>query len=277
MHHTIFASLLAWLFFGNTVSAQSSFQIPLVFTADQSALLVPVTLKTRPAKRRQYLQLDLGAPKTVFYRSPENRGMDSLFNIDLLIQEMPAHFNNIAILHLPVSDSIIGTLGADLFDGKVAIFNYPKKQLILAESLPEKFRGTLQPFHFVGGRILLPAVLDGKSILLFFDTGSSAFNLVTDSATAGRFSRKGEKPLINAQQSWGKTLTAYTHASDDSIGIAGFRLPLHTVSWISGSDPVLAKRMRQAGIGGMAGNALFLNQILVLDMKRKEFGLAGAR
>jgi hypothetical protein len=80
---------------------------------------------------------------------------------------------------------VIGTIGADLIEDKILIIDYPRKRLFLQEKLSNEASSKIRwaDFVFVQGSILLPAILKGKKTVLYFDTGSSAFELLTDEQT----------------------------------------------------------------------------------------------
>ena len=109
--------------------------------------------------------------------------------------------------------------------------------------------------------------------MLYFDTGSSTFELITDEATALAMSRTDAIPAKYAVNSWGNKMTANTFASDDSITIASQKLPLHHVTYFEGFSESTINKFMKMGMGGMTGNKLFLQSMLVLDMKSKKFGI----
>lgn len=264
-----------WLIFllvSQSAVSQHTDVIPFQWTENYSAMLVEVKLKDRPGK--YYMQLDLGSPHTVLYKNALPGSKDTLRDYAFKVHDMQFAPKKIPVLDMRASDNIVGTLGADLITNRVAIFDYPGKQLILADSLPDRYSAKLHPFYFMAGRVLLPAQVMGKSTILFFDTGSSAYALMTDSATAVAMSFKGSTATSAPVNSWGRTLTAHTFPSGDSIVIAGRALPLGQVTWVSGTSAAQEKQMRQLGIGGLMGNRIFLHHILILDTRKKLFGIA---
>ncbi|MCH5715137.1 hypothetical protein [Niabella hibiscisoli] len=121
--------------------------------------------------------------------------------------------------------------------------------------------------------VLLPAKINAKETLLFFDTGSSMFELLTNKETCLQLAESGAKPMQHQVKSWDRTLTANTYPSTACINIVGTKLSLQSVTYMEGASTSQVERMLKAGIGGMTGNKLFLHQVLILDTKNQQFGI----
>lgn len=259
-----------------------------------AALLIPVTIPGCPYTF--YMQFDTGSPYTLFYGNKlraihrKYPAIISLRNIDdslsnfrfkagpLMITagQVAIHsFDSTAIdWKSKHTLTIIGTLGTDLIDNKVAVIDYPRQQLHISDTIPAAFKkSNTTAFHFSMRRILLPAEIAGKKTILYFDTGSSAFELLTDKATCSSLSTDTSLTVRYPVQSWGKTLTANTITTTDSIIVAGHTIPLHHATWIEGVSDTQVNQMMKMGIGGMTGNKLFISNILLLDTRNKQFKL----
>ncbi|GAA4320802.1 hypothetical protein [Flaviaesturariibacter amylovorans] len=256
-----------------------------------AALLLPVVLPGCP--ERLYLQFDLGAPHTILYTdavaglrarhprslpAPDSAGRLRAFAFRL--GTMAVEAPSIGLKDYDTSGAgprIIGTAGSDLVAGRIVAIDYPGRALVFGDSLPAPLRaGDMTPLVWAAGRVLLPAVVQGRETMLFFDTGSSAFPLLTDSMQAAALSTRGAAMVSYPVRSWGRTLTANQAASADSITIGHRRLPLRTVTWMGGVPSAQVEGMRRMGIGGMTGNALFSGSVLVLDLKAKQFAVLPA-
>lgn len=258
----------------------------------QAALLLPVTLPGCP--HTFYMQFDLGAPASLLYgnklaaiaaRYPAAiPSGDSSFrnNVTLRVGKMPVTASRLAVRSFESGGinwkgkepKIIGTLGADLITGKVLLADYPGGTLSLLDSVPGELSSlTLQPFHFVQGRVLLPSVLRGKATLLYFDTGSSAYELLTDKEGWASLRKPGAADDAHTVNSWGRQWTAHTVASADSIMLGGAQLPLRRVTYMEGPSETTIAQMKQAGIGGMTGNSLFTRNRLLIDTKNSRFAV----
>jgi hypothetical protein len=284
---------------GSSTPSSGPYTIPIIWEGDSlggrwnphAALLLPISLKGSP--RVYYMQFDLGVPYTLFYkdqleslskRYPESLSpaVDTILSIDLIIGSMNKTFKSVPVKSFPSSIAqgegeqmlIIGTLGADWISDKVLIFDYPHGQIILSDMEPANFSPPVHRFYFAGGRIFFPATIGEKQTLIYFDTGSSAFELLTDTASWRRMAKNNCVPISYPVGSWGKLMTAHTVQSSDSIGMAGLRIPVRRVTFIEGADTAQATMMQKMGIGAVSGNALFLDYILILDMRLQLFSLA---
>lgn len=259
-----------------------------------AALLIPVTIPGCP--RTFYMQFDTGSPYSLFYRDKlqaihrqypsitalRNIG-DSLMDFYFKAGALAITARQIAVQAFDTtridwknkrSLTIIGTLGTDLIDNKVIAIDYSRRQLIIGDSLPAAYKGTA-PGSFVYAMrcILLPAMIQGKKTILYFDSGSSAFELLTDRATCLKLAADSSRPVQYPVQSWGKTLTANTITTSDSITLAGHAIPIRHATWIEGVSETQVSQMMKMGIGGMTGNKLFLHQILIFDTRNQQFRL----
>ena len=303
------------LFFSpvNDLLAQSASVVPFVLPSKKSAIsfewqgdsvhsrweahtamIIPVKLKGCP--RVFYMQFDLGAPSSLFYKnkldairakypgtipltdknsriSAYHFGVDRTPVIahDILVKQ----FDSSVIDWKEQRKEIIGTIGANLIDRRVVVLDYPGKKIHI---LPTVTRGLKQKlsfsnFTYVNKSVLLPANINGKETLLFFDTGSSMFELLTNKATCLQLAKPSAEPEQHEVYSWGRTLIANTYASSTSINIANTKFSLQSVTYIEGASTAQVERMLKTGIGGMTGNKLFLHHVLILDIQNQQFGV----
>lgn len=277
-------------------------RIPLQWQGDSlagrwdpyAALLIPVTLPGCPFTG--YMQFDTGSPYSFFYREPLQELLrrypaarsahflrDSLFNYTFLAGTVPVTTRQMVLRSYKSNNQpdgktpyLIGTLGADLIDNKQVMIDYPGLVLHIGDSLPAGGHPPSTGFHYAQRRILLPVNIHGKQTLLYFDTGSSAFTLLTDKATCLSLAADTNQVQQYAVNSWGKQLTAHTLPTRHAVTLAGFVLPLHQVTWISGAGEAQASQFMRMGLGGMTGNKLFIHYKLLLDTRNQQFGLLTA-
>ncbi|AXY75791.1 hypothetical protein D3H65_18175 [Paraflavitalea soli] len=260
----------------------------------QAGLLIPVTIPGCP--KTWYMQFDTGSPYSLFYgdklqaiyrRYPSMANLrqvgDTLTNFSFKAGPLPITARQIAVQSFDSSGidwsnkhslPIIGTLGTDLIDNKAVAIDYRRKQLIISDSLPVAYRKAPPvSFTYAMRRILLPAVIRGQKTILYFDSGSSAFELLTNKATCLQLAIDTAAVIQYPVQSWGKTLIANTVATNDSITLAGKAIPIRRITWVEGVNDSQVSQMMKMGIGGMTGNKLFLHNILVLDTRSRQFRL----
>lgn len=260
-----------------------------------AALLLPV--KLAGCDRQFYMQLDLGSPGSLFYRSQlqqihskyprTSRVTDTasvLFDLQFKVGNMPIVAKEMRVIDYKSRTlnwqkkkgiNIIGTIGTDFIENRVIVIDYPAQKLSNATTLPAGLASKVQltDFMFVARAVLLPAVIMRKKTLLYFDTGSSAYALLTDKKTTELLATPGAQPIRHNTRSWDRTLTANSFASTDSIQVAFKKLPIRLVTYIEGSSQIQIEQMMKMGMGGMTGNKLFMQSILVLDTKNKKFGI----
>jgi hypothetical protein len=259
-----------------------------------AALLIPVKLPGCP--KVFYLQFDTGARLSLLYtekvndiraRYPKSLGRDSAANI--LNQQFMVANESVLAKQIGLRTQsgkginwknkkgieVIGTLGVDVIENKVLVMDYPGKKLIIANQIPAYLNARMTPakFMFISNSILLPVVIKEKRVMLYFDSGSSAYELLTNKATALALSTPNSEPVTQQVRSMDKMLTAIIYPTKDSITIASQKLPIKRATYIEGVSNSQVEQMMKMGMGGMTGNQLFINSILVIDTKNKQFGI----
>lgn len=114
-------------------------------------------------------------------------------------------------------------------------------------------------------------VQDGKaSLRLLFDTGSSAFTLLSTPSLSPGLAQS--VPLRTLQvPSFGRELTITEMAPVQPLCAFGRQLDLHCV--YAFQDPGIEQLLRQAGIDGLIGLAAFHQHTLAFDLPRGRIGL----
>lgn len=283
----------------------ASYEIDMVWQGDsvnsrwepRYALLLPVTI---PGCNRQfYMQFDTGSPSTLFYRAKLQQiqarfpktvtvadTASTLSAFAFRVGAMPVSARQVklidyasAAIHWEKPDeiTIIGTIGTDFVENRVIGIDYPARKLFTGLTTPAKWSDKVRwaDFIFANRAILLPAQLRGKNTLLYFDTGSSAYALLTDKKTTDLLAIPGAQREQNSSRSWNRTLTANSVATADSMLIAFHRLPIRSATYVEGSTQRQIDQMMKMGMGGMTGNKLFTQSILLLDTRTKKFALLG--
>lgn len=284
------------------ILADASKEIPFVWRGDSmfarwephAYLMIPVKLTGCP--RTFYMQFDTGSPYLMLYKNTMEK---IAAKYPAVMQQTPAadtlaHFEfamgpvQVNAEHLPLKafgdgninwDNMnapitIGTIGTDLLNNSNMLINYPAQTIRIGIELPEEKAVASSPLVYMFGRILFPVQIKGKQTMLFFDTGSSAFGLLTDKPTAESLSLPGMAPVVHHVNSWGKQLSVFTLPSADSVAAASKNLPLRQVSYVeAGINSTQAEQMRRMGVGGVTGNALFTRSVLFVDTKKKLFAV----
>jgi hypothetical protein len=120
--------------------------------------------------------------------------------------------------------------------------------------------------------ILIPAKVDGKSVQLQYDTGSSMFPLILDNKRLLSINNAGETESLCCITHWGNASEFYRRRLNSEIKIG--RLTEFN-PYIYGSPS-----MEQFSyfpnwlMMGITGNQLFIDSVLLLDTKNNQFGIS---
>ena len=258
-----------------------------------SAMLLPV--KINGIATQFYMQFDSGSPNTIFYKNAVKSIYSAFPNkinkIDSSSNIINFHFNigkiNVSSKTFSVinygetinwndnkSIKIIGTIGNDFLEKKITILNFKENHCYFGNSVPnKKLVNSLVTFQFKKRKILSPAKINGKSYNLLYDTGTSAFELITSKKIWAELSKKNEKIEIDKGNSWGNVLKTFTTKSDKYIKFENIKINLNEVTYIEGTTFIQNSLMKLSGMGGMIGNKIFKDKILILDCKNQKIGI----
>lgn len=276
---------------------------PFVWQADsgarpvvpQAGLLLPIVLPGCP--RRCYVQFDTGAPSSVFYahplaalaaRYPSARPAlqpqaDTLRNLHFALGNGQVQARCLRVIaygsrQLPADTAaplLVGTLGADVLEKQVLVLDYRRQRFSLLAQVPDSLarRAAFVPLAFTGRRLVLSASVGGEPQQLLFDSGSSAFALLTSTATWQQMASPGAPAHTAAVNSLGRTLTSHTVATAAALQLGRLAVPLQTVTYMEGTTLLQRSLMRFSGMGGMLGNRPFNQHTLLVDVAHQRFGL----
>jgi len=258
------------------------------------AILLPLKIKDIP--HHFYFQFDTGSPYTIIYENPlqslKELGVDisnikkedqlCLQKLDFELGKNKMKFSTIPILEnygssFEKSDTItkikLGTLGADFMANKITMIDFKSQIIQIFDERPE-WMDTLpkfQKFDFEGRRFMLPAEIKGKKIDLFYDSGSSAFGLITSKNRYKKFTNKNQKEIKHDANRFGESLSINHKATDAMIKTGGMDLALKRVSYVDMYANFQRFLTPFTRIGGWLGNKTFTESILILDTKKVEF------
>ncbi|KAA9339729.1 hypothetical protein F0P96_03690 [Hymenobacter busanensis] len=258
-------------------------------------MLVPV--RVPGCARTCYLQFDTGAPYTLLYahplaalraRHPATQAAllpsaDTVRNFQFALGRSPVQVRRLPVLRygahqLPADTAqpfVIGTLGTDALDGRVLVIDYARRRFTLDRRVSDTLarRTDFVPLAFDSRRVLLKPAFQGQAQQLMFDSGSSAFALLTSQSRWLELAQPTAGARTRPVNSWGKTLTAHTAPTTTSLGFGPSTVPLGTVTYIEGTSWSQNMMMRVSGMGGMLGNEPFAARIVVLDVSGGRFGV----
>jgi hypothetical protein len=242
-----------------------------------------------------YMQFDTGSSSTIFYKnaieSIHKKFPTKLSITDITPNSVKLHFsigkiavtsNTFSIINHgdninwndPKSFKIIGTLGNDFLEKKIAILNFKENYCFFGTSFQnKKIKNSLISFDYKKRKILIPAKINDENYNLLYDSGTSAFELITSKKIWSELSKKNQEIKIEKANSWGNVLKTYTTASDKNIKFENIIINLNEVTYIEGTTFVQNTLMKLSGMGGMIGNKIFKDKVLILDCKNQKMGI----
>lgn len=287
---------------------------------DKYSIAIPVKIDAIPAKFD--MQFDLGSVKTIIYGNviepylaayPELQHKIDNTKKFLIQGEHNPVFTNMELKMGTTSfkgiemgyfknfgtkmtqDSIasgtekhLGTIGPDLFQGKILIIDYPHKRIAVCDKLPKQYKSaTFQPFKGVSeelpeqyrsatfkpsedGRIKIPLVINGTTQYLLFDTGSSLFTMMTTKEDALKIASPTIENTVTVT-SWGKPITYYGVKTNKPVMFGKKALNDFLVYY--DEQETFGDFYKFAKLWGLTGNAFFLENTVIIDYKNKLFGV----
>lgn len=260
-------------------------KIPLKWLGThKNVLLLPITIPGDTAT--YYMQFDTGSPYTLFYNRPvkditgiSKAGKDRVKATFLLGNTTIASdkfktFSSDEKYDGKNPLKIIGTLGADVLEGRKTLLNFKENHLVFNLSdVPQRYENNLIDFSFKKRHIMIPATLGGKERKFLFDSGTSAYELLTNKEEWDALKLPGAAVNIEKVQSWKNVLTAFTAQCDHSLLFKNKKVPLKEVTYVEGFSKAQYSLMKFSGMTGMLGNKIFLNNCLYIDCTKNKIGI----
>ncbi|UPZ17597.1 hypothetical protein [Flavobacterium humidisoli] len=253
-----------------------------------SALLLPV--KLNGINQTFYMQFDSGSAVTVFYKKSlesiaekfrnqiKINATNNPISIALTIGNMKVVSTNFEVLNYskkinfddPKATNIIGTIGTDLLEKRIAILDFKNNQCSFIEKIKED---DFSNFEFKKRKILMPSNIENEKLKLLYDSGTSGYELITTKEIWQQYRIKNSAVRIEKGNSWGNTLSVYSACTKKKIQFDKVILNLSEVTYIEGTSDLQKFLMKRSGMQGMIGNKLFLHHKLILDCKNEKFKL----
>lgn len=272
---------------------------------DKAYINIPLKIENLPYQFDA--QFDLGAFATIIYGksithytsfSPNLKESGDTLRIkgkkfplykNLTLHLDKVKFPNLTVVKLPgfgkeiSPDSVktktvkhIGTIGVDLCANKTLLIDYPNQKIAILNDIPESLLAKTEflPAKFnKNDRVMIPFTIGDKTEYLMFDTGSSAFPLITFPKYAELITDSKE-PITDSLgiSSWGSVHQMYKKKMNKKMYLG--KNPVKN-EYVYYSDKAASsqKFFDDNGIFGFTGNVLFLDKILVIDFKNKKFGV----
>ena len=256
--------------------------------SDRGAMRVPVDLGDISG----WLQLDTGLDVTLIYGSlttdADWEECDGAYRVpSLTIGDMSLGPTWVrADRGMSAGGGLLGSIGLDLLVGHAVIIDYPGQRFALA-SLGDIPGGLLRrvswtPATLRDGKLFPHVIVNGQYLGdMFFDTGSSALDVVVDLetwTTLTGVSSPDSAAIHWTAGSWGDAVTLVGQPALGPLVVGAAKVERPNVFYMA-EQPRLFESWPFPATG-LIGNAAFFDRVVVLDLGlRPRFGLleGGAR
>lgn len=243
-------------------------------TEDKDAMLLPIHFS--PDTTTYYLQFDTGSPNTIFYKNSIT-GINQI-SVDGDIAQSSFKIGNCEVKSnkFKIIDfgkkteknklNIIGTIGTDMLENRKTLIDFKNNYVIFnINSELKNFTNKTFDFKFKKRKIIIPVILDNNKEQFLYDSGSSAFELLTNKDIWEKAKLKNSEIKVDKGNSWGNILTTYTAETDKIIVFQNVQIPLHQITYIDGYSKSQYYLMKYSGMSGMLGNKIFMQKQLYID------------
>ncbi len=262
----------------------------------ETKVAITIPLKIKDVSHSFYFQFDTGAPTTIIYGNT----LESLKNIrkDFKVITKDEHLYldslNIVLGGNRINASMIeifegygdafdekdtitainlGTLGADFMDNKITLIDFKNQIIQNYDTRPEWMNGLgeFESFDFKGRRIMLPVTINDEELELLYDSGASAFGLITTKNRYDKFTNENQEEIKYNANRFGDPIPICHRSTNTEMEIGNSTLSLKRVSYVD----MYAKYQRLmrpfTRIGGWLGNRPFDQNTLIFDTQKQEF------
>jgi len=271
---------------------------------EKLAMFVPFRIEGIPYKFTS--QLDFGAPSTMVYGNTfmpvlKNfpniaRKLDTLKKKYVIQGKEMGGFNNISFyldtvlfknqkiaLFKNYGDTMssnnlkkdtvlhIGTIGSNLFKGKILAIDFLNKKFAVFDSLPEHTEDNLTDIIIKNGRIKVPIIINSEKVYVLYDTGSSFASLYLSTKNWNKY-RDTTSTLDSIMiTAWGTKYPLFISKTNIEIKIGNIVFRPKTI--MANNLAPYYNFYKKEKIIGLMGNQLFYDKILLIDFKNNKFGL----
>ncbi|MFN5795142.1 MAG: hypothetical protein ACK455_10100 [Bacteroidota bacterium] len=268
---------------------------------DKAAMYLPISLDT--VSELHYSQFDLGSDWTILYQnnfksitaynylkfdslsdSNPERPLFMIKDVDLNIGKINFGKRNVLGFYnygepilrkknAPVSENSIGTIGADIFQNKIVVINFPNQTISVLDTTNSALENyfSFEKCKIENKRIMVPIILNGKTHFFMYDTGSSLFPMMTSFSNWKEITNQTINDTLSVAN-FGNPLIMFGSNASKEINIGRNTLADFAVYYAK--DNNFDKMFEQLKCDGIIGNAFFFNTTISIDFKNKRFGIA---
>lgn len=260
----------------------------------QVAMVIPV--KMEGLNHELYMQFDTGSPYTFIYENDliSLKGI-GLNLVEVMVEnqryveqmefELGGNKVNASMIKIlegygntfNASDTIggikIGTIGSDFMENRITTIDFQNKRIQTylrrtdwMAALPD-FRS----FDFQGRRIMLPTMINGKELSLLYDSGCSAFGLITTWNRFEDYTDERTETIAYDANSWGNGIPIRHKSTNQKMLIGNANLSMERASYVNMYAWTQRYVTSFTRVGGWLGNRPFAECTLILDTQTEKF------
>ena len=253
------------------------------------AMSVPFTIenKTYP------FQFDLGANYTMIYdKCFENAGFLKKRNIDpvseavghkvFFVENQNFNVDQYTIKNYKLSGllgfdqgEVCGVVGADIFQNKYLIIDFPNKKITVSNDLDKKMKSKADfvNIEVKNHKPILPLKIEGKMYHFQYDSGASIFPIISYKQNfIDLISKSQFKEELNIRN-FNNPLVVKAVEPDKEIQL-GDKFFKTNEFWYTDEDYF---SLKQDGIDGIIGNVFFMDKVIIIDFLNKKFGIVESK
>jgi hypothetical protein len=173
----------------------------------------------------------------------------------------------------PVSENSIGTIGADIFQNKILVINFPNQTISVLDTTNSALENyfSFEKCKIENKRIMVPIILKGKTRFFMYDTGASLFPMMTSFNNWKEITNQKINDTLSVTN-FGNPVIMFGSNASKEINIGRKTLADFVVYYAK--DNNFDKMFEQLKCDGIIGNAFFFNNTICIDFKTKRFGIA---
>lgn len=241
---------------------------------DKNVLLLPIHFSGN--RETYYLQFDTGSLYTVFYSYQIKNIKEISVNMErakssFYIGKTEISSDRFKIFNKGKNEEkdsikIIGTIGADVLESRKTLIDFKNNQVVFnMNQTPDKFKNQMFAFKFKKRRIIISGKLKGEERKFLYDSGTSAYELLTFKEEWQALKSSNSKIKIEKSRSWNNILTTYTADCKENINFKYNEIPVNQITYVEGFSTAQFSMMKFSGMSGMLGNRIFLNNAIFID------------
>ncbi|WKK75261.2 hypothetical protein QYS49_27440 [Marivirga salinae] len=172
------------------------------------------------------------------------------------------------------SFTVLGTIGYDAIFGRKLLLDFKKNKLAITN---HNLKELEYKFNEIKGAsvnqfpILFPAEVDGENVQLTYDTGSSMFPLIVDNQKLQNLESAGSIDTLCCITSWGKSYDFYRRKLNTDITVGKL---IEEKPYVYSSNSMSPYDFFPNWLMmGLAGNKMFLNEVILIDTENNIFGI----